>query len=243
MAKKSSHTASFVIQNAILSFPKLFQPEQINGTGRSVYGASFLIDAATASMITQKAQELALGHFTNGETNNPKFHYPVELAANKYMSTGQKLYDRVDLQDKYVISAKANAEFPPQVVGTDRQPILDRGQIYAGAIVAASINLFTFQVQNGGIGISIGLKAVMKQGDGEPMGAVVGVDVNQEFADVQTFAAPAGAVMPNGMPAPQAMPTPAYNPAMPAPAYQQAGMPATGMQPAQPNVTTPPFLQ
>jgi hypothetical protein len=117
------------------------------------------------------------------------------------------------------------------VVGPDRQPVVDRGQIYAGCIVAAGGLLFSYN-RAGNLGVGMGLSVVMKQADGEQLGGGT-VDADKLFAGVQAQA-PTGAPMPGGAPAPQAPATPFGQPTQaPAP-----GMPAAPF--GQPE--KPPFL-
>lgn len=54
-------------------------------------------------------------------------------------------------------------------VNADRQPILDRSEVYSGVYGRASINFYAFN-SNGNKGIACGLNNLQKIKDGEPLG-------------------------------------------------------------------------
>ena len=63
----------------------------------------------------------------------------------------------------------ANSATAPGIVDADRQPILDRSEVYSGVYGRASINLYAFN-SNGNRGIACGLNNLQKIRDGEPLG-------------------------------------------------------------------------
>lgn len=63
----------------------------------------------------------------------------------------------------------ANSSAAPGIVDADRQPILDRSEVYSGVYGRASINLYAFN-SNGNRGIACGLNDLQKIKDGEPLG-------------------------------------------------------------------------
>jgi len=69
----------------------------------------------------------------------------------------------------------------PAIVDRDRDPILDASEVYSGCYARVSLNAFAFNA-GGSKGVSFGLQAVQKLGDGEPFGGG-GVDVDVEFGD------------------------------------------------------------
>lgn len=183
MAKKQSvKTEVFVIENCILSFPHIFTPQQVNNQGEPKYSAALLVDAKHAAIIMNKAKEIATSAFENNETGYPNFRWPVTPAnQNKnYMNNPRTA-------GLYIVNSKAAADYPPQVVDENRQKVLDKSKIYAGCIVAAAINLYTYN-NMGNIGVGVGLSAIMKTGDGEALGGGP-VDVNEVFGGIQPTAA------------------------------------------------------
>ena len=63
----------------------------------------------------------------------------------------------------------ANSATAPGIVDADRQPILDRSEVYSGVYGRASINFYAFN-SNGNKGIACGLNNLQKIRDGEPLG-------------------------------------------------------------------------
>lgn len=57
----------------------------------------------------------------------------------------------------------------PGIVDADRQPILDRSEVYIGVYVRASINLYAFN-SNENCGIACVLNNLQKIRDGKPLG-------------------------------------------------------------------------
>lgn len=69
--------------------------------------------------------------------------------------------------DAYFINA--NSATASGIVDTDRNPILDRSEVYSGVYGRASINFYAFN-SNGNKGIACGLNNLQKIRDGEPLG-------------------------------------------------------------------------
>jgi len=63
----------------------------------------------------------------------------------------------------------ANNSSAPGIVDADRQPILDRSEVYSGVYGRASINFYAFNT-NGNKGIACALNNLQKLRDGEPLG-------------------------------------------------------------------------
>lgn len=63
----------------------------------------------------------------------------------------------------------ANSGTQPGIVDADRQPILNRSEMYSGVKGRASINLYAYNV-NGNRGIACGLNNLQKISDGTPLG-------------------------------------------------------------------------
>ena len=64
----------------------------------------------------------------------------------------------------------ANSSSAPGIVDADRNPILNRAEVYSGVYGRASISLYAFNT-NGNKGIACGLNNLQKIRDGEPMGS------------------------------------------------------------------------
>ena len=67
-------------------------------------------------------------------------------------------------------ATKANEDRPPLVVDRDRNDIVDTSEVYSGCYAQAVISLYPYNF-NGRKGIGVGLSAIRKLSDGEPLGS------------------------------------------------------------------------
>ena len=74
-----------------------------------------------------------------------------------------------DEADANAYFVNANSSTAPGIVDADRQPIIDRSEVYSGVYGRASINFYAFN-SNGNRGIACGLNNLQKIRDGEPLG-------------------------------------------------------------------------
>lgn len=63
----------------------------------------------------------------------------------------------------------ANSNLKPGIVDADRQPIIEREQVYSGCYGRASVSFFAYSV-NGNRGIGASINNLQKIRDGEPLG-------------------------------------------------------------------------
>ena len=69
---------------------------------------------------------------------------------------------------------------PPGIVDIDRQPILQRSEVYSGVYGRASISFYAFN-SSGNRGIACSLNNLQKIADGEPLGGKSRAE--DDFAD------------------------------------------------------------
>lgn len=244
MVKKSTYSDTFLIENAIGSFVKVFTPEPFmqNGIpqGEPFYSMTLLVTQEAATLINQEAFKIASTHYSNGEPQHPSFGWPCQPANLKpeYANNPRTAH-------LYMVNAKAGMDYPPQVVEPDGvkpdgspkyKAVTDRGKVYSGAVYAVGINVYTrpqpARIGEVGQGVGVGLKVVMKTSDAEPL-AGDHVDADALFAGVKVQPASLqGMAMPNGMPmgVPGMPATPAApTPTMPAaPFVGVPGVPGLG---------------
>ena len=82
----------------------------------------------------------------------------------------------------------ANSASAPGIVDADRQPIIDRSEVYSGVYGRASINFYAFN-SNGNKGIACGLNNLQKIKDGEPLGGKSRAEDDFATADDEDFLA------------------------------------------------------
>lgn len=69
----------------------------------------------------------------------------------------------------YVVTASAKADYPPEVVDTQLNPVINQSEIYSGIYGRVNISFFPYAF-GGKKGIGCGLGPVQKTRDGEPLG-------------------------------------------------------------------------
>ena len=114
----------------------------------------------------------------------------------------------------------ASSKQPPQVVDVNLNPIINQSDVYSGCYARVCVNFFPYN-SNGKRGVGIGLQAVQKLEDGEPLGGRVSA--------AEAFGGPLAAPQP-------VQPT--------AQSYQQPA-PAQNFQPVQPLIdplTSQPYM-
>ena len=80
----------------------------------------------------------------------------------------------------------ANSGTAPGIVDADRNPILERSEVYSGVYGRASINFYAFN-SNGNKGIACGLNNLQKIRDGEPLGGKSRAEDDFAEADGEDF--------------------------------------------------------
>ena len=76
----------------------------------------------------------------------------------------------------------ANSSSAPGIVDAERNPILDRAEVYSGVYGRASISFYAFNNQ-GNRGIACGLINLQKIRDGEPLGGKLSAEDDFATAD------------------------------------------------------------
>lgn len=173
MAIKASVKGTKVITGKVrLSFVNLFTPRAQNEGGAPKYSVLLLIpksDTATIEAI-EKAQKTALEE----AKAKGKFGGKTPKAWKSTLRDGDEekdLDDYPEYEGQMFMTVSANEAYPPKVVDTALQPILDQSEVYSGCYARVSINAFAFDIQ-GNKGVSFGLNNVQKLADGEPLGGV-----------------------------------------------------------------------
>ena len=125
----------------------------------------------------------------------------------------------------WVFTASAKADYPPEVVDTQGNPIINQSEVYSGMYARVNVTFFPYAF-GGKKGIGCGLGPVQKRRDGESLGG-------SAPSAAQAFGAPQPANMQPGY---TQQPQPAYNtpqygqqPAQQMPQTQQQINPITGM--------------
>lgn len=162
------------------SYANVWEPKSING-GTPKYSVSLIIpkdDTATVN----KVKAAIKAAYEEGESKlkgNSKF-VPALDAIKTPLRDGDKERPGDDAYaNSYFINA--NSSTAPGIVDADRNPIMERSEVYSGVYGRASINFYAFNT-NGNKGIACGLNHLMKCRDGEPLGSKSRAE--DDFADL-----------------------------------------------------------
>ena len=168
-AKVSNPTKVITGVNTRFSYANVWDPKSING-GTPKFSVSLIIpksDTATINKI-QAAIQAAYEEGASKLKGNGKSAPALSVLKTPLRDGDAERPDDPTYADSYFINA--NSATAPGIVDADRNPILDRSEVYSGIYGRASINLYAFN-SNGNKGIACGLNNLQKLRDGEPLGA------------------------------------------------------------------------
>ena len=154
--------------NTRWSYANVWDPKSIDG-GKPKFSVSLIIqkdDTATVDKIKSAIQAA----YEEGQAKlkgNGKSVPPLTSIKNPLRDGDIEKPDDEAYAGCYFVNA--NSSTAPGVVDADRQPIIERSEVYSGVYGRASINFYAFNV-NGNKGIACGLNNLQKIRDGEPLG-------------------------------------------------------------------------
>lgn len=168
MAKFINPTKVITGVNTRWSYVNAWEPKSING-GAPKYSVSLIIPKSDTKTI-EKIQAAIQAAYDEGQDKlkgNGKSVPALSVLKTPLRDGDAERSDDEAYADSYFINA--NSGTAPGIVDADRQPILDRSEVYSGVYGRASINFYAFN-SNGNKGIACGLNTLQKIKDGEPLG-------------------------------------------------------------------------
>ena len=154
--------------NTRWSYANVWEPKSINGSSPK-YSVSLIIPK-TDTVTVNKIKAAIQAAYEEGEAKlkgNSKMVPPLDAIKTPLRDGDKERPGDAVYANCYFINA--NSSTAPGVVDADRQPILERCEVYSGVYGRASINLYAFN-SNGNRGIACGLNNLQKIRDGEPLG-------------------------------------------------------------------------
>lgn len=154
--------------NTRWSYANVWDAKSING-GAPKYSVSLIIpksDTVTVNKIKAAIQAA----YEEGEgklKGNGKFVPALDAIKNPLRDGDKERPGDAAYANSYFINA--NSATAPGIVDADRNPIMDRSEVYSGVYGRASVNFYAFN-SNGNRGIACGLNNLQKIRDGEPLG-------------------------------------------------------------------------
>ena len=168
MAKIMNPTKVVTGKNTRFSYLIVNEPKSING-GTPKYSVSLIIPKSDTVTI-EKCKAAIKAAYDEGQSKlkgNGKSVPALKMLKTPLRDGDEERPDDSAYADSYFINA--NSATAPGIVDADRQPILDRSEVYSGVYGRASINFYAFN-SNGNKGIACGLNNLQKIKDGEPLG-------------------------------------------------------------------------
>lgn len=150
------------------SYVNAWEPKSING-GTPKYSVSLIIPKSDTKTIAKiKAAIEAAYHEGEGKLKgNGRTVPPLATLKTPLRDGDVERPDDPAYENAYFMNA--NNSSAPGIVDADRQPIIERSEIYSGVYGRASVNFYAFNT-NGNKGIACSLNNLQKIRDGEHLG-------------------------------------------------------------------------
>ncbi len=150
------------------SYANVWEPKSIQGSTPK-YSVSLIVpktDTATLEKIRSAIQAA----YTEGQgklKGNGRTVPPLESIKTPLRDGDVERPDDPAYANSYFLNA--NTTTAPGIVDADRQPIINRSEVYSGVYGRASISFYAFNT-SGNKGIACSLNNLQKIRDGEPLG-------------------------------------------------------------------------
>lgn len=150
------------------SYANVWDPKSING-GTPKFSVSLIVPKSDIATV-KKIEAAIQAAYEEGESKlkgNGKSVPSLKVLKTPLRDGDLERPDDPAYANSYFINA--NSATAPGIVDANRQPILERSEVYSGVYGRASINFYAFN-SNGNKGIACGLNNLQKIADGEPLG-------------------------------------------------------------------------
>lgn len=168
MAKFNNPTKVIIGVNTRWSYVNAWEPKSING-GAPKYSVSLIIPK-TDTKTLEKIRAAIQAAYEEGQSKlkgNGRSVPALSALKTPLCDGDTERPDDEAYANSYFVNA--NSGTAPGIVDADRNPILERSEVYSGVYGRASINFYAFN-SNGNKGIACGLNNLPKIRDGEPLG-------------------------------------------------------------------------
>jgi hypothetical protein len=150
------------------SYANVWEAKSINGSTPK-FSVSLIIPK-TDTKTVEKIKKAIAAAYKEGEgklKGNGKTVPPLSALKTPLRDGDSERPDDEAYAGSYFVNA--NSGTAPGIVDSNRDPIIDRSEVYSGVYGRASINFYAFN-SNGNRGIACGLNNLQKVRDGEPLG-------------------------------------------------------------------------
>ncbi len=168
------------------SYVNAWDPKVPLGGGKPKYSISLLIPKTDTSTV-DKIKAAIQAAYEEGQSKlkgNGKSVPPLSAIKNPLRDGDLERPDDEAYARHYFVNA--NSTSAPGIVDANRQPIIERSEVYSGVYGRASINFYAYNV-NGNRGIACGLNNLQKIKDGEPLGGKASAESDFATEDDDDF--------------------------------------------------------
>ena len=168
MAKFNNPTKVITGVNTRWSYVNAWEPKSING-GAPKYSVSLIIPKSDTKTL-EKIRAAIQAAYEEGQSKlkgNGRSVPALSALKTPLRDGDAERPDDEAYANSYFVNA--NSGTAPGIVDADRNPILERSEVYSGVYGRASINFYAFN-SNGNKGVACGLNNLQKIRDGEPLG-------------------------------------------------------------------------
>lgn len=167
------------------SYANVWDAKSING-GAPKYSVSLIIPKSDTKTI-EKIKAAIQAAYEEGQSKlkgNGKSVPALSVIKTPLRDGDTERPDDEAYKNCYFINA--NSATAPGIVDADRNPIMERSEVYSGVYGRASISLYAFN-SNGNRGIACGLNNLQKISDGEPLGGKARAEDDFDTEDDDDF--------------------------------------------------------
>ena len=168
MTKFNNPTKVITGVNTRWSYVNAWEPKSING-GAPKYSVSLIIPKSDTKTL-EKIRAAIQAAYEEGQSKlkgNGRSVPALSALKTPLRDGDAERPDDEAYANSYFVNA--NSGTAPGIEDADRNPILERSEVYSGVYGRASINFYAFN-SNGNKGIACGLNNLQKIRDGEPLG-------------------------------------------------------------------------
>ena len=185
MTKFNNPTKVITGVNTRWSYVNAWEPKSING-GAPKYSVSMIIPKSDTKTL-EKIRAAIQAAYEEGQSKlkgNGRSVPALSALKTPLRDGDAERPDDEAYANSYFVNA--NSGTAPGIVDADRNPILERSEVYSGVYGRASINFYAFN-SNGNKGIACGLNNLQKIRDGEPLGGKSRAEDDFAEADEDDF--------------------------------------------------------
>lgn len=167
------------------SYANVWDAKSING-GAPKYSVSLIIPKSDTKTV-EKIKAAIQAAYEEGQSKlkgNGKSVPALAVIKTPLRDGDTERPDDEAYKNCYFINA--NSATAPGIVDADRNPIMERSEVYSGVYGRASISLYAFN-SNGNRGIACGLNNLQKISDGEPLGGKARAEDDFDTEDDDDF--------------------------------------------------------